>query len=229
MKISDLSNINKTSKPFLDTILALTIDFSMDVIAIRIDAGLWNWKIKLTNTITFDSFIGVRYGNFIGWYFIVLIYSCLIRFGREKYQTNEKGYAKYLSIIPILGLIPFYIIFESIQQGKRFLPFDSYFMMVVILLILVAGYQIFTNLHVNQNFEGPSETNNLIPIELLAFYSFHVFFLIALIVLKIYNSAPLIIVPSILAILIHYIFHDFIVAKGELSKRLSKRNVLISN
>ena len=135
MKISDSTKINVKARPYLDTLLALTIDLSMDVIAIRIEQGLWNWKIELSNTISFDSFIGVRYGNFIGWYLIVLIFSKMIRFGRDRYWLSDRNYALYLSLIPFLAFIPFYICFESIQQGKRILNYDPYFVVVVIILI----------------------------------------------------------------------------------------------
>lgn len=220
MKISDRSNTKKEIKPFLDTLLALTIDLSMDVIAIRIDAGLWNWKINLSNSITFDSFIGVRYGNFIGWYFIVLIYSSLIRYGREKYRDKQTAYSGYLFVIPFFGLIPFYILFESIQQGKRIFNFDPYFMLVVIFLIAIAVYQIWTNLQVQQPKIPQYSTNSLIEIELIAFYSFHIFFLIALFIQKIYISAPLIIIPSIMAILIHYISHNLILVDNKSTKKI---------
>ena len=228
MKITDFSNVSRNSKPFLDTLLALTIDLSMDVIAIRIDAGLWNWKIKLSNTINYDSFIGVRYGNFIGWYFIVLIFSYLIRFGREKYKNNEKDYWKYLSIISIFALLPFYVIFESIQQGKQIFNYAPYFMIVVISLVCFAGYKVLHNYGFNEKSNKIDESSNLIDIELIAFYSFFLFFLISLLFLKLYTSAPLLIVPSIIGIIVHYLFHNLILVKGEMPKRVLKWNYSIS-
>lgn len=224
MKISDISNVRNNTKPFLDTLLALTIDLSMDVIAIRIDSGFWNWKIGVSNSITFESFIGVRYGNFIGWYFIVLIYSIMIRYGREKYQNNEFAYSGYLSMIPVLGLIPFYIIFETIQQGKRIFNYSPYFVIVVLVLLYFAGNQVLTSLQHQKNWSIPPQSNNLIRIELVAYYGFHIFFLMAFFIMKLYRTAPLIIIPSVLAILIHYICHYIFLAKGETSKRNLFRN-----
>ncbi|OLS28534.1 MAG: hypothetical protein HeimC2_05910 [Candidatus Heimdallarchaeota archaeon LC_2] len=224
MKISDISNVSNKTKPFLDTLLALTIDLSMDVIAIRIDAGLWNWKIGISNSITFDSFIGVRYGNFIGWYFIVLIYSVLIRYGRGKYQNNEYAYSGYLSMIPLLGLIPFYIIFDIIQQGKRIFNYSPYFMIVVIILIYYAVNQVFTSLQNHENKNVTHQSDNLMRIELVAYYSFHIFFLMAFFALKLYQSAPLIVIPSVLAILIHIFSHYLFIVKSETSKRTFFRN-----
>lgn len=217
MKISDSTKINVKARPYLDTLLALTIDLSMDVIAIRIEQGLWNWKIELSNTISFDSFIGVRYGNFIGWYLIVLIFSKMIRFGRDRYWLSDRNYALYLSLIPFLAFIPFYICFESIQQGKRILNYDPYFIVVVIILITLAGYYTLRGYDPNRI----SQDTKLFPIEIIAYYSFHLFFLFALFVLGIYRTAPIIIVPTMAAILIHYFAHSLLFKNPNSSHSIS--------
>ncbi|MFV2016024.1 MAG: carotenoid biosynthesis protein [Candidatus Heimdallarchaeota archaeon] len=218
MKISDSTKIAVQARPFLDTLLALTIDLSMDVIAIRIEKGLWNWKIELSNTISFDSLLGVRYGNFIGWYFIVLIFSMMIRFGRDQFWLNDRTYGYYLSIIPFLAFIPFYISFESIQQGKRIFYYDSYFVIVTIFLILFA---VFIVLRGYDNRIIPQD-GKLFPIELIAYYSFHLFFLIALLNLDLYNTAPVIILPSIVAIFIHYITHTSLLENYKISQNITQ-------
>ena len=213
MKISDATKINVRARPYLDTLLALSIDLSMDVIAIRIEQGLWNWKIELSNTISFDSFIGVRYGNFIGWYLIVLIFSKMIRFGRDRFWLNDRNYGFYLSIIPLLAFIPFYISFESIQQGKRIFHYYPYFVVVVTILIALAIYNTLRGYDPSRI----SQDSKLLPIEIIAYYSFHLFFLAALFVLGIYKTTPIIVIPSIVAILIHYSLHSIFFENRKIS------------
>ena len=116
MEITDVFNLDYKTKPFFDAILALNIDLSMDTIAIRIEGGFWSWDNYFENAFTVNSFAGVKYGNFIGWYFIVLIYSSLIRFERLKMKEMNFRLIQYLAVIPVIAYIPFYICFESIQQ-----------------------------------------------------------------------------------------------------------------
>lgn len=223
MKISDSTKIHQKARPYLDTLLALTIDLSMDVIAIRIEKGLWNWKIELSNTISFDSFIGVRYGNFIGWFFIVLIFSMMIRFGRERFWLSDRSYLQYLAVVPFLAFVPFYICFESIQQGKRIFNFPAYFMVVVLFLVIFALY----NVRKGYNNLAVSQPSKLFSVEIIAFYSFHLFFLVALFGLGIYLIAPLIILPSIVAILLHFYAHSNLIGKHTSSTKFPNKKYTI--
>ncbi len=80
MTLSDKLGFSRWSRPFLDASLALTIDLSMDTIAIRMAGGFWNWTgIPKESIATLDSFFGVNYGNFVGWFLVVFIFSALAR------------------------------------------------------------------------------------------------------------------------------------------------------
>ncbi len=61
-------------RPVLDALLALTIDLSMDAIAIRL--GFWTWGAA-------GPWFGVPLSNFYVWFVVVLGYSLLVRLGRR--------------------------------------------------------------------------------------------------------------------------------------------------
>src|SRR6266704_834612 len=54
-------------------LLALTIDLSMDAIAIRL--GFWTWRQA-------GPWFGVPLGNFYAWFIVVFGFSLLLRLGR---------------------------------------------------------------------------------------------------------------------------------------------------
>src|SRR5262249_17527609 len=60
-------------RPIVDALLALTIDLSMDAIAIRL--GLWTWGQA-------GPWFGVPLGNFYAWFIVVLGFSLLLRLSR---------------------------------------------------------------------------------------------------------------------------------------------------
>lgn len=114
MRVSDKIGMAEWSRPILDGLLALTIDLSMDTIAIRLDGGFWTWiGIPMEPLPTLNGFFGVSYGNFIGWFFVVMIFSYLLRFEkrvlRERLNASGAITAAYFCIIPLFAYIPLFI------------------------------------------------------------------------------------------------------------------------
>ncbi len=84
MRLSDQLAMPEWARPFLDALLALLVDFGMDVVAIRdlhwINGrltGMWNWGIGFD-----QGWFGVPLWNFAGWWLIVLYISACLRVGR---------------------------------------------------------------------------------------------------------------------------------------------------
>lgn len=75
MLLSDQYNIPWRFRGAMDALVAVLLDISMDVIAIRL--GFWHWSIPLT-----QEWYGVPYENLIGWIIVVLSFSYLMRFIR---------------------------------------------------------------------------------------------------------------------------------------------------
>jgi uncharacterized membrane protein len=73
METSDRFALPWYLRPILDALLALTIDLSMDAIAIRL--GFWTWGQT-------GPWFGVPLGNFYAWFIVVLGFSLLLRLGR---------------------------------------------------------------------------------------------------------------------------------------------------
>ena len=73
METSDRFALPWYLRPILDALLALTIDLSMDAIAIRL--GFWTWGQA-------GPWFGVPLGNFYAWFIIVFGFSLLFRLGR---------------------------------------------------------------------------------------------------------------------------------------------------
>jgi uncharacterized membrane protein len=73
METSDRFALPWYLRPIVDALLALTIDLSMDAIAIRL--GLWTWGQA-------GPWFGVPLGNFYAWFIVVLGFSLLLRLAR---------------------------------------------------------------------------------------------------------------------------------------------------
>jgi uncharacterized membrane protein len=73
MESSDRFALPWYLRPIVDALLALTIDLSMDAIAIRL--GLWTWGQA-------GPWFGVPLGNFYAWFIVVFGFSLLLRLSR---------------------------------------------------------------------------------------------------------------------------------------------------
>jgi len=69
---SDSTNLPEWARPVLDGLLALSIDLSMDAIAIRL--GMWDWGNGL-----YYQYFGVPYNNFWAWFWVVFSFSFSLR------------------------------------------------------------------------------------------------------------------------------------------------------
>ncbi len=115
MRISDKFGLPEWTRPFLDALLALSIDLSMDTIAVRLDGGFWRWTgIPMESAFSMNGFYGVHYGNFVGWFLVVLIFSALVRFeakilhGRYRISPLVQGF--YFLTLPIIA---YYILYNA--------------------------------------------------------------------------------------------------------------------
>ncbi len=93
----------------LDTLLALNIDVSIDVVAYRLHMWHWVWN-DIHRALTAQWF-GIPYGNFVGWATVVFCYSCFSRlFERWMTRRNPAGLGKagliaVLAVLSSLGVL----------------------------------------------------------------------------------------------------------------------------
>jgi hypothetical protein len=69
---SNATTLPEWARPLLDGLLVLSIDLSMDAIAIRL--GMWDWGEGLQ-----FQYFGVPYANFWAWFWVVFCYSAGLR------------------------------------------------------------------------------------------------------------------------------------------------------
>ena len=107
MRITDSFSFSDFSKPFVDSLLAVLVDLSIDVVAIRL--GFWFWQgYRLT-----AGWFGVPGNNFIGWLLVAFTFCYLWR-----------NYSKKLGffIIPLAYATYFILFMFLIKPFESILP-----------------------------------------------------------------------------------------------------------
>ena len=103
MRTSDRFGLPWYLRPLVDATLALTIDLSMDAIAIRL--GFWTWDVT-------GLWFGVPLANFYAWFVVVAGFSLLVRIGQRSALAGRRAFlADVLAIsvalpLSVLGLVP---------------------------------------------------------------------------------------------------------------------------
>jgi hypothetical protein len=110
MRLTDALGVRRRYAPFVDAVLAITLDLAFDAIAIRM--GLWTWRgIGPT-----DGWFGVPAGNFYAWLFVTLAFSAMTRWLRD-IAARRPAFEWLQLAVPIpawllllIGLMPFSIL-----------------------------------------------------------------------------------------------------------------------
>ncbi len=100
---SDYLGLPLLAAAALDTLLALNIDVSIDVVAYRMHMWHWVWK-DIRQALT-GQWFGIPYGNFVGWATVVFCYSGFSRlFERWMRRRKPAGVGKS-SLIAVLAVL----------------------------------------------------------------------------------------------------------------------------
>ena len=122
-----------------DSLLALNIDLSMDVVAYRLHMWHWDWAGRgyPAETLT-GQWFGVPYANFYGWLLVVFFYSL---FGRllEKVSvaTTWKAILPFISII-ISQIALWVSLFPLADLLKQLFGISSMHRLIALLILLTA-------------------------------------------------------------------------------------------
>ncbi|MEP7286664.1 MAG: carotenoid biosynthesis protein [Chloroflexota bacterium] len=112
MEFADRLDMPDYVRPILGALLALNVDIVLDPVAGRM--GMWTWTQLGPN----DQWFGVPWGNFFGWFVVILSYSGLLRILR-RWQTNQILRWLYIpvsfivSLILVLVLDQLYLVFST--------------------------------------------------------------------------------------------------------------------
>jgi uncharacterized membrane protein len=221
MLLSDQYKVPWTVRPFIDALTAIILDLSMDVIAIRL--GFWHWAIPLN-----QEWYGVPFENLIGWIFVVLSFSFLIRFIRT---LNPKRVLtmtimllspliSYLALIFSLAIYSLIVILPyQMNNWTTLLKFNYHpdfnilfnsevqlwkLIIFVIVLVELANIVIFSVKKYHKDY--------LIRFDAVSFSIlslFHIFFLIASFVSGIYIQYPLFILLNLSGFMVHCLLHFY--------------------
>ncbi|MDQ5852520.1 MAG: carotenoid biosynthesis protein [Chloroflexota bacterium] len=192
METSDRLQLPWFIRPLLDALLALTIDLSMDAIAIRL--GFWTWGAD-------GAWFGVPLGNFYGWFGVVVSFAFLLRLGHWWCTAIPGGWLRDLAV-PLLA-VPL-----SIVVLLQLLTLYSFLISHGVSAWLIIGSILAASVVVPLGFARRARCDNPLDGGVIAGpLFFHVFFSGALVWAEIYREVPMLAVVSlgmfVLGILLH--------------------------
>jgi len=230
MLLSDQYNIPWRFRPAMDALVAVLLDISLDVVAIRL--GFWHWSIPLT-----QEWYGVPYENLIGWMLVAFSFSYLIRFIRT---LNHKrvltklimilsplisyiGLLIGLTIFSLITIFPYQVNNWTTLLGFNYHPdFTILYkpevqlwkgIVFFIFLVELANVVIWAANKYKKNY-----LKDFDPISFSILSSFHLFFLFAIFAGGIYKQYPIFIFIGLTAFLIHC-FINFVPYLSSLKNR----------
>ena len=110
MRLTDALGVRRRYAPFVDAVLAISLDLAFDAIAIRM--GLWTWR-GIGST---DGWFGVPAGNFYSWLVVILAFSSLTRWlrqaaaGRRPWEWLQLAVPLPAFGLLLAGIVPFAIL-----------------------------------------------------------------------------------------------------------------------
>ncbi len=219
MLLSDQYDIPWVFRPFLDALTALTLDLSMDVIAIRL--GFWQWLIPLNR-----EWYGVPYENLAGWIFVVLSFSFLVRFIRtlNVERIGTKFLMFFTPIIAYVGLIAQLAVYGllsvasyGINNWTMFIGFNyrpdlnliydpqvEQWKLIVLVVLVVELINLVAFAVISSRKEYPWHFD-ILSFGILS--SVHLFFFVAIFVAGIYRELPIVVVLAVAMFLVHCALH----------------------
>lgn len=145
---SDAFHLPLWAAAAFDTLLALSIDLSMDTVAYRLHMWHWDWSDTNLDPLTANWF-GVPFGNFFGWQLVVFFYSSISRL-LEKAFVRKQQNTWLLAIVPVMAVllsqVLLYVMLVYVDDYlKRSFGITSFHRFITFLIILfvitVAGFK----------------------------------------------------------------------------------------
>jgi len=186
---SDALRLTWQAAAALDTLLALNVGLSLDVVAYRLHMWHWNWPPQY-NALTIQWF-GIPYGNFVGWITVVFCYSFFSRWFERLIVGHDHTQHKTISawrfpLIAVLTLLvsqailtfnevllyPFVARHLGVTSPRRFALFTS-----LLLITAIVGWV-----------RRPTPRRTIPELATFAPVYFHLFFLMLFFVFGFYRE-----------------------------------------
>lgn len=207
MRITDALGVRRRYAPFVDSVLAISLDLGFDAIAIRM--GLWTWREIGPG----EGWFGVPAGNFYAWLFVTLAFTFLARWLRDAARGRPaREWLQLLVPLPafvllLAGLVPFSILRPRVDPTKG----GGLWLFGVALAAFcaIAAYGVWGPRRGVPNGEGTAMLD--VRAAFVTRVAIHGVFLIALFTLGIASRTPMLLVASLvllavewpLAVLVH--------------------------
>jgi len=195
MAISDRIGLPPFIRPFLDAVIAVWIDLSVDAIAIRFD--YWTWIIPLD-----EGWFGVPAGNLYAWMWVAFCYSMLARVVRHLTKRDKKWALLYL-VLPIFAYGGLFVAMKSVgllglwlglqTHNERLLLFWAQFVIFVLVLFSAWRYR-------------RAEGARVPPVWLWSRYLIHGYFLAGYFLFALFREVPLLGLIGVAVLLIELSF-----------------------
>ena len=194
MRITDALGVRRRWAPFVDSVLAISLDLAFDAIAIRM--GLWTWREVGAS----DGWFGVPAGNFYAWLFVTWAFSFVSRWLRDAARTRPaRAWLQLLVPAPafaifLVMLVPFSVVQPLVDPA----PGGG----LVLFLIALAGFLAAAAWGTfGPDRDEPDGSSTAILDLRLAFatrIAVHGFFLVALLVMGLAVREPVILLTALL-------------------------------
>jgi hypothetical protein len=109
--LTDRLGLREWSRPYCDALLALLIDLSLDVVAIRLN--FWYWRGVGRD----DAFFGVPADNFLGWLLVTFTFSLLTRRLWRSTVTERAPLLRRALLQWVVVPPTAYILYLAIERG----------------------------------------------------------------------------------------------------------------
>lgn len=186
--VSDATTLPSWARPVLDGLLALNIDLAMDAVAIRL--GMWQWGIDIN-----AQYFGVPYANFWAWFWVVFSFS----FGLRLVTYRDDWVGRWLA--PLSGIVFGVVVGLSANFLVTAIIPDSLYISAIVSVIATALLFIVL-LRPSIDSKGISRVAVLVPL------GFHLYFLVAGIVSRIFVHMPFLLAVSTLMLLVALYIHQ---------------------
>ncbi len=194
MRITDGLGVRRRYAPFVDAVLAISLDLAFDAIAIRM--GLWTWRGIGPN----EAWFGVPAGNFYAWLFVTLGFSLLTRWLRD--STAGRPAREWLQlavpfpafVVLLIGLVPFTILQPLLEPGRG--QGLGLFAVTLIIFAGIAAYGVWGPDRILPNGAGTAILD--LRLAFASRVAIHVVFLTALLVMGLQTSAPMLLIVCLL-------------------------------
>lgn len=193
MRLTDALGVRRRYAPFVDAVLAISLDLAFDAIAIRM--GLWTWR-GIAST---EGWFGVPAGNFYSWLFVTLAFSSLSRWVRH--LAEGRPALEWLQVavpLPAFGIllasiVPFAVLHPIVDPtpgGGMVL-----FALVMLAFVAVSAWGVWGGDRIRPDAEGVAILD--LGLALGTRVAIHGFFITALVLIGAAAELPVLLVVAV--------------------------------